>query len=117
MVVRIRFPQGTRKGSKPARNAPFVSALGGLIMLVAISCLGLGMWRLTSDLGWTDTFAIPEGLLSHWQVWLALAVVFGGAALRLLRYGRPAEERAPQLQAPPSGQPAKRSAKDRAATR
>jgi hypothetical protein len=113
MLVRIQFPQGTRKGSRSGRNAPLVSVLGGLIMLVAISCLGLGMWRLTSDLGWTGTFAIPEGLLSHWQVWLAMAVAFGAAALRLQRYGRPPEQIANQSLDPP----AKPKIKDRAATR
>jgi TRAP-type C4-dicarboxylate transport system permease small subunit len=91
--------------------------LGGLIMLAAVSCLGLGLWRLTSDLGWTGAFAIPDGLLSHWQVWLALAVGFGGAALRLMRYGRPPEERVPRANKAPAAQPVKSKVKDRAATR
>jgi hypothetical protein len=110
MVVRIRFPRGSRKGNKvPSRHAPFVSVFGGLMMLVAISCLGLSMWRLTSDLAWTGTFAITDGLLSHWQVWLALAVVFGGVALRLMRLGRPPE--------PPPQKPAEPKVGNTAVTR
>lgn len=109
MVVRIQFPRGSRKGDKTPRHAPFVSVLGGLMMLVAISCLGLGLWRLTSDLGWTDAFAITDGLLSHWQVWLASAVVSGGVAIKLMRLGRPAEQ--------PAGKPAEQPARPTAATR
>ncbi len=33
----------------------------------------LGMWRLGDDLGWTGPFFINHGILSHWQVWFALA--------------------------------------------
>lgn len=117
MVVRIRFERGARKGSKPVRNAPLVAALGGLIMLVAISCLGLGMWRLTSDLGWTNAFAIPDGLLSHEQVWIALAVVFGAFAVRLMRYGRPPEERPGRVEEPSEKRLLKPKAKDPAAMR
>jgi hypothetical protein len=33
----------------------------------------LGVWRLGADLGWAGAFFINRGLLSHWQVWFALA--------------------------------------------
>jgi len=33
----------------------------------------LGFWRLGNDLGWAGLFFINRGLLSHWQVWFALA--------------------------------------------
>jgi hypothetical protein len=59
------------------------SALSGITTLVSVSCLMLGLWRLTADVGWTDEFAIQSGLLSHWQVWLALAIAFGAAAMRI----------------------------------
>ena len=34
----------------------------------------LALWRLGADLGWTGTFAISNGVFSHWQVWIALAL-------------------------------------------
>jgi hypothetical protein len=41
----------------------------------------LGAWRLSSDLGWTDEFFISTGLLSHWQVWFALAALLRTGAV------------------------------------
>ena len=34
----------------------------------------MACWRFGSDIGWSDTFVVSDGLLSHWQVWLALAI-------------------------------------------
>ena len=95
MVVRIRLPRGAKGGRDMGRHAPIASGLGGLVALVAVSCLMLAMWRLTSDLGWTDTFVIPDGILSHWQVWMAMTIATGALAIRLVRYGRALEEPAP----------------------
>lgn len=33
----------------------------------------LGVWRLGDDLGWAGPFFVNRGVLSHWQVWFALA--------------------------------------------
>ena len=70
------------------RQAPVISGLGAVITLVSVSCLLLALWRLTSDLGWTESFAISEGFLSHWQVWMALTIAFGALGLRLKRFGQ-----------------------------
>ncbi len=40
----------------------------------ALAAFSLGLWRLGADLNWTGSFFIGNGLFSHWQVWLALAV-------------------------------------------
>lgn len=40
----------------------------------AVVCGVLGLWRLTSDLGWTASFAISNGVFSHWQVWIMMAI-------------------------------------------
>jgi hypothetical protein len=47
----------------------------------------LALWRLFSDLGWASAFVFSEGLLSHWQVWLAAAALIEFAAWALNRYG------------------------------
>ena len=52
----------------------------------------LGAWRLSSDLGWTDEFFISKGLLSHWQVWFALAGLLQSAAVSLRGRKSPASE-------------------------
>jgi hypothetical protein len=43
----------------------------------------MGLWRLTADLGWTESFPISTGFFSHWIVWIALAIglKFGASAL------------------------------------
>ena len=33
----------------------------------------LGLWRLGADIGWTGAFFVDQGILSHWQVWLAMS--------------------------------------------
>jgi hypothetical protein len=41
----------------------------------------LAIWRLSSDLGWTNDFLFSEGLASHWQIWAAL-----GAAMLAIQH-------------------------------
>jgi hypothetical protein len=43
----------------------------------------MAAWRYGADAGWTDEFAVSGGLLSHWQVWLGIAVGIQWAAVRL----------------------------------
>jgi hypothetical protein len=45
----------------------------------------LGTWRFGADMGWTDGFFIVRGLLSHWQVWFALAILTQAASVTLNR--------------------------------
>ncbi|HZT31548.1 MAG TPA: hypothetical protein VFA33_16790 [Bryobacteraceae bacterium] len=62
-------------------------AVGALLTPAAVMAMALGIWRLAADLKWTDTFAISSGLFSHWQVWIAAAVVLQAGARLLHRYG------------------------------
>lgn len=89
MLVRVHFPRRTRTQNQNNHDLPWVSALGGLVTLIAVSCLMLGVWRLTWDLGWTSSFVISDGFWSHWQVWMAFTIAFSALAVRLVRYGRP----------------------------
>ena len=88
MLVKIRFPHGRRVARRPGKNIHVASVSGGLCSMAAVSCAMLGLWRATSDLGWTDTFFVTEGIFSHSQVWLGLTAASGYPALRLLRYAR-----------------------------
>lgn len=56
------------------RFRPALSLLGLLLTPVAVVAGGLGAWRFGADAGWTNTFFIADGLLSHWQVWCAFAI-------------------------------------------
>ena len=90
MLVKVRLPHGAARRRIEHNCAPFLSALSGLVVLLAFSCLMLAMWRLTSDLNWTESFAISDGFLSHWQVWMALAIAFGAVGMRLNKYSHQA---------------------------
>ena len=50
------------------------SLFGLLLTPVAVVAGALGAWRFGVDAGWTRTFFIANGWLSHWQVWCALAI-------------------------------------------
>jgi hypothetical protein len=67
---------------QPRRYAPVVSYLMTPVALVAYA---LAFWRLGADLNWMGEFFISQGLLSRWQVWLALAIATQLAAKELNR--------------------------------
>jgi hypothetical protein len=48
--------------------------LGLLLTPVAVAAGALAAWRFGVDAGWTSSFFIAGGFLSHWQVWCAFAV-------------------------------------------
>ncbi|HEY1341382.1 MAG TPA: hypothetical protein VGF59_27920 [Bryobacteraceae bacterium] len=48
----------------------------------------LGAWRIAADLKWTNGFAIPSGIFSHWQVWLGGAVLLQLCSRVLNHYGK-----------------------------
>ena len=56
---------------------------------LSLLALSFGAWRLGIDLGWTRDFFVSSGLLSHWQVWMMLALAAQGAAVFLTRASQP----------------------------
>jgi hypothetical protein len=51
-----------------------LALLGLLLTPVAVAAGALAAWRFGVDAGWTRTFFIAGGFLSHWQVWCAFAI-------------------------------------------
>jgi len=89
MRVIIRFGKGANVGTHSRLKSPGVAlALGALLTPAAVAACVLGLWRIAADLGWTSDFAIPSGFFSHWQVWIAAAVLLEFCSRFLLRYGR-----------------------------
>jgi hypothetical protein len=60
--------------SSGSRGPDSLSLVGLLLTPVAVAAGALAAWRLGVDAGWTRTFFIARGFLSHWQVWCAFAV-------------------------------------------
>jgi hypothetical protein len=56
-------------------------------LLKPVALLGyvLAGWRVGADMNWTGEFFISKGILSHWQVWLALAIATQATAAHLAR--------------------------------
>ncbi|MBC8166684.1 MAG: hypothetical protein H7Y20_12525 [Bryobacteraceae bacterium] len=90
MVVRIRlklaYPsvKGVSGALTPSRQSAL--ALASLMTPVAFMAWALGMWRIASDLKLAASFAISEGMFSHWQVWFAVGIAVQFAAFLLHRY-------------------------------
>ena len=86
MVVRIRLTKASalRKASSANRQAAL--AMSSLMTPLALMAGALGFWRIAADLHWAGEFAIAQGIFSHWQVWIALAIAVQLFALLLHRY-------------------------------
>jgi hypothetical protein len=79
LPVRLRwFVERTVAASEAAMNV-----LPALLTPAAVLAFVLGLWRVSSDLGWTEQFLIANGFFSHWQVWIALAIALQVASAAL----------------------------------
>ena len=58
----------------PAISAKAQLLLGLLLTPIAAAAGALAAWRFGAEAGWTNTFFIANGFLSHWQVWCAFAI-------------------------------------------
>jgi len=88
MVVRIRFGKGPKLGSRRNGNRKIATAAGILLTPAALIASVLAAWRVAADLNFANTFAIPSGPFSHWQVWLGAAVGLQLCSRMLNRYGK-----------------------------
>src|SRR5215472_1579882 len=93
MVVRIRLGKRPKPAAKRARNRRFAQGVAALLKPAALMALALGIWAVGASFKLSSTFAIASGWLSHWLVWLIVAVVLELCSIALNRYG--------QNQAPP----------------
>jgi len=88
MVVKIRFGRGPVVARRKGKNSRLALLGAGFLTLVSI-CLGsLGLWRLFQDVGLAGDFIFHDGILSHWQVWIASAALSWWACWKLSQYAR-----------------------------
>lgn len=92
MVVRIRFGRGPAVRRGRGKNRRLAWAAGALLTPAAVMAFALAAWRLCADLGFAREFVFAEGLLSHWQVWMAAAALIELCAWALNRYGERSSE-------------------------
>ena len=87
-TVAVRLRPVIDHGVRFSRSA--AGPVSFLLRNLALAAGVLGLWRLGSDLGWTQDFFISVGFWSHWQSWLALAALLTIAANFILRAAHPA---------------------------
>jgi hypothetical protein len=88
MVVRIRFDKGSVIGKRRRESRRAALALAALLDPAAVMALALGLWGIAAELSWVSSFAIPSGLFSHWETWMAAAAGLEFCAVALNRYGK-----------------------------
>lgn len=89
MVVTVRVGPG-HISTPNAKSSRFPILSANFLTLVAISCASLGLWRVGTDLDVAHNFVFQNGFLSHWQVWIGLAVGVQYASWHLNRFARSA---------------------------
>jgi len=70
MLVRVRIAKSG------------VDRVTALFALAAVIAFCSGAWLLLADLGWTQRFGEAGSTFSHWQAWMALALVLFGISSR-----------------------------------
>jgi hypothetical protein len=95
MVIRIRFKRGRKAVEKRSANKRLALIVAALLPPVALTAALLAAWRIAADLKLAGSFAISQGLFSHWQVWMGAAVLLEMCARVLNRYGKSGDPAAP----------------------
>jgi hypothetical protein len=90
-IAGIRIQPVLDRSARLSREA--ARAVASMLSPAASIALVLGFWRLSADLGWTGKFAISNGLFSHWQIWLAMAIVLEVLSSTILRAGQKPQSR------------------------
>ena len=88
MRVRIRFRTGPVPRFSRSNLRGLASAVSALLTPVAVVAGALAFWRVAADLKLASSFGIPTGVFSHWQVWLAAAILLQVCSRLLNRYGK-----------------------------
>jgi hypothetical protein len=88
MIVRIKLRAGPLISSQRNLDSKLAFAVAGLLTPAAVLSIVVALWRLLADAKVAEQFVIEKGLLSHWQVWLALGILLQSLSVYLDRYGR-----------------------------
>jgi hypothetical protein len=91
MRVRIRLGVGPVVTQRPGKNSRLARLAGSLFTMGAICLAAMGIWRVSVDVDLAGGFLFEDGLLSHWQVWLAAAGLTQYVAWLLSEHARSAE--------------------------
>ena len=86
MTIRFQYAMQAISHRVSVLFVASVPMLGLALTLVAVLAGMLGAWRLGADAGWTSGFFIASGLLSRYQLWVAVAISAQACAFILNRW-------------------------------
>ena len=95
MIIRVRLQTGPRIRKAKGKNRHIAAAVAALLWPAVLVAYVLGAWALFAQIRLAGAFGIPNGLFSHWQVWLATAFSLHLGNTILSRYGREGDLRLP----------------------
>ncbi len=87
MVVRLRVRVGMLRAGEDMGFRAAVGRFRRWLHSASAVALLLALWRLAFDLNLAGGFAGFGGLFSHWQFWMALAVLLQIIDAMLARFG------------------------------
>jgi ABC-type amino acid transport system permease subunit len=88
MIVKIRLGRGPRvRRVHQGKKQKVALAISALLVPVCVLAWMFALWALGADMNLTGSFAFSGGLLSHWQVWVGIALLLHAAVYLLNRYG------------------------------
>lgn len=89
MLVKVQMPLLKFGKHAKAENRKLAQTVSHYLTPASIASSIVALWCLATDLKFTGRFGLPAGILSRWQVWMGMAIVFQVLASRLnRRYGR-----------------------------
>lgn len=83
MTLRIRFPRGRVVKRRQQQHRELLSAAASLLTPLSVMAYVLAFWRLAADIGLAREN--PQGVFSHWQLWIAVGVGLQFAARKVGR--------------------------------
>jgi hypothetical protein len=81
MTLHVKFPELQMPREK---SRELMAASASLLTPACVMAYVLAFWRLAADLGMARDTA-PQGVLAHWQLWIAIAAALQLTARSLAR--------------------------------
>ena len=89
MIVRIRLGKRRQPDLAARTSGQTALVLSSLLAPASLMAWALAAWCLLANMNQAGEFAFRSGLLSHWQVWIAVGIAVQFAAFLIGRAGRP----------------------------
>ncbi len=94
VIIRLRTASETAIAPGRRPNRRLADGIAPLLGAVALGGFAVCVWRWGNDLHLLHAFPFAEGILSRWQVWFGLGLLFQALSATLANYARGTVRRA-----------------------